>query len=99
MQDLSMAQLVLVSGGISEKTMTSVEGGLFGVTEGAILCGVVFGLPLWAFATSNGVNVSSQALGVFLFVSSTAAGGLLGGILGTCTGYAIACANAHEPSS
>lgn len=86
MQELSMTQIIYVSGGISDQMMISMKGGVFGSTEGAVIGGLL-SMPYWSIAMGQG----SSILAILCIAAGVGAGSLLGGALGLCTGYGLCC--------
>tara|TARA_R110002110_G_scaffold415856_3_gene658479 strand:+ start:59525 stop:59812 length:288 start_codon:yes stop_codon:yes gene_type:complete len=95
MQVLSEHEIVLINGGMSETAAYCLEGGAFGGTEGAIAGGLI-ALPFYLLLTfSHGISATAQTLGLFLMGSGVAGGFILGGMVGTATGYVASCVVDH----
>jgi len=93
MQVLSEQELLIVHGGMSDTAVYCLEGGAFGATEGGVIGGLV-ALPFYLLLTwSHGLSATAQTLGLFLIGSGVVGGFMLGGVVGTASGYVVSCAS------
>lgn len=87
MRELTSNELLHIHGGVSDRTKLCVEEGIFGATEGALLGGLVI-FPFYAALTyTQGINAVTSAIGMFLMGTGILGGSLLGGFLGTGSGF------------
>ena len=95
MRVLSIQEVFIVNGGMSDTAAYCIEGGAFGATEGAIFGGLV-ALPFYLLLTfSHGISATAQTLGLFLMGSGVVGGFILGGMVGTASGYVASCVVEH----
>ena len=96
MKELTAAQVLLVSGGMSETAKVCLEGGAVGALGGAIVGGLLVA-PLYTFVTNkNGISSPHQLFGFFLLGLGVTFGALAGSMIGSGTGFISSCQIHHD---
>ena len=87
MRTLSDQETTFILGGMSHRTEQCLEYGAIGATEGALI-GALIAFPFYALlAHPFFISSSARVMGLLLISSAISAGLLIGGTLGTATGY------------